>query len=129
MSNNENVPAETPTPLFTGKTYDRLKALVQVVLPAFATLYLALASTWGLPASGQVAASATAVAAFFGVLLGISSKRYNANSETEKVNGTMLVSTNDDGGTLVTMVLNEEPEQTIALDRVVFKVVRERLVE
>ena len=33
----------------SNKTYDVLKFLVQMALPAFGTLYFTLASIWGLP--------------------------------------------------------------------------------
>lgn len=59
------------------KVYDVLKFIAQIVLPAAATLYFALASIWGLPYAEQVVGTITAVDAFMGVLLGISTASYN----------------------------------------------------
>lgn len=67
--------------LITGKTYDRLKYLAQIVLPALATLYFALAGIWGLPATEQVVGTIVAVDTFLGVVLQLSSTAYNKEIE------------------------------------------------
>jgi len=59
------------------KTYDVLKWIAQYFLPALGTLYFALASIWGLPFGEEVVGTITAVDAFLGVLLGISTVQYN----------------------------------------------------
>lgn len=59
------------------KLYDVLKWIVMIVLPACATLYAALSGIWGLPYAEQVPATITAVDAFLGVVLMISSAQYN----------------------------------------------------
>lgn len=58
------------------KTYDILKWIAQFLLPAIGTLYFALANIWNLPHGEQVVGTITAVDAFLGVLLGISSNAY-----------------------------------------------------
>lgn len=60
----------------TNKTYDRLKFIAQVVLPALATLYTALAAAWGLGHVEGVVGTITAVDLFLGSLLGITAKQY-----------------------------------------------------
>ena len=60
----------------SNKLYDVLKWIAQILLPAVGTLYFALANIWGLPYAEQVVGTITAVDAFLGVLLGISSKQY-----------------------------------------------------
>lgn len=66
----------------SNKTYDILKFVAQVVLPAIGTLYLTLGSIWTgvieLPYPEQISATIMAVDTFIGVLLGISSAQYNA---------------------------------------------------
>lgn len=57
-------------------TYDILKYIAQVVLPAMGTLYFALAGIWNLPYAEQVVGTITAVDTFLGVLLKISSDNY-----------------------------------------------------
>ena len=61
----------------SNKTYDILKYIAQIVLPALGTLYFALASIWGLPYGEQIVGTITAVDAFLGALLGISTVKYN----------------------------------------------------
>ena len=63
----------------SNKVYDFLKWIAQIFLPATATLCFALASVWGIPYSEQIVGTITAVDAFLGVLLGVSSAKY-ANS-------------------------------------------------
>ena len=60
----------------TNKTYDRLKFVAQVVLPALATLYTALAAAWGFGHVEGVVGTITAVDLFLGSLLGITAKQY-----------------------------------------------------
>lgn len=59
------------------KTYDILKFIAQIVLPALGTLYFALASIWGLPYGGQIVGTITAIDTFLGAILGLSSIGYN----------------------------------------------------
>ncbi len=61
----------------SNKVYDVLKYIAQIVLPALGTLYFALASIWGLPYGEEVVGTITAVDAFLGALLMISSANYN----------------------------------------------------
>ncbi len=61
----------------SNKVYDVLKFIAQIVLPAVATLYFALASIWGLPYGEQIVGTITAIDAFLGALLGISTATYN----------------------------------------------------
>lgn len=61
------------------ETYDVLKYICQVVIPALGTLYFALASIWGLPYGEQIVGTLTAIDAFMGVLLKISSDQYKGD--------------------------------------------------
>lgn len=61
----------------SNRTYDVLKFIAQIFLPALGTLYFALASIWNLPYGEQVVGTITAVDAFLGAILGISTKNYN----------------------------------------------------
>lgn len=58
------------------KTYDILKFIACVVLPALATLVLAIFNIWGLPYGEQIAGTITAIDAFLGAILQISSGAY-----------------------------------------------------
>lgn len=61
----------------SNKVYDILKWIAMVVLPAIATLYLALAGIWGFPYGEEVVGTIAAINAFLGALLGVSSAKYN----------------------------------------------------
>lgn len=60
----------------SNKTYDVLKYIAQVVLPALGTLWFALANIWGFQYSEEILGTITAIDAFMGVLLKISSNNY-----------------------------------------------------
>lgn len=62
--------------MMSNKTYDVLKYIAQVVLPALGTLYFALAGIWGFPYGEQIVGTITAIDTFLGVLLRISSNNY-----------------------------------------------------
>ena len=61
----------------SNSNYDFLKWVAQILLPAFATLYFALSQIWGLPYAEEVVGTITAIDAFLGALLGISTHFYN----------------------------------------------------
>lgn len=61
----------------TNKTYDILAYIGRIVLPALATLWLALAEIWDLPFGPQIGATVSAVALFLNAVLKISSKGYS----------------------------------------------------
>ena len=60
----------------SNKAYDILKWIAQLLLPAVATLYFALAGIWGFPYGEQIVGTITAIDTFLGVILGISTAQY-----------------------------------------------------
>ena len=60
----------------SNKTYDILKYIAQVVIPAVGTLYFALAGIWSFPYGEQIVGTLTAIDTFLGVLLKLSSDNY-----------------------------------------------------
>lgn len=60
----------------SNKVYDLLKWIAQIALPAIGTLYFALANIWSWPYGEQIVGTITAIDAFLGVCLGISTKMY-----------------------------------------------------
>lgn len=62
--------------MMSNKTYDILKYIAQVVIPAVGTLYFALAGIWGFPYGEQIVGTLTAIDTFLGVLLRISTVQY-----------------------------------------------------
>lgn len=67
----------------SNKVYDILKYIALIVLPALGTLYFALAQIWGLPYGEQIVGTITAVDAFLGAILKISTDRYNRSEDLD----------------------------------------------
>lgn len=63
----------------SSKTYDTLKWIAMVVLPAIATLVLTVFQEWGLPYSEPISATIVAISTFLGVILQVSSKTYSGD--------------------------------------------------
>ena len=61
----------------SNKCYDILKYIALIVLPALGTLYFALAKIWSFPYGAEIVGTITAVDAFLGALLKISTDQYN----------------------------------------------------
>ncbi len=68
----------------SNSTYDLLKYIAQILIPALGTLYFALANIWGLPYGEQIVGTLTAFDTFLGVLLGISNSMYLSDNEVKK---------------------------------------------
>jgi len=66
------------------KTYDTLKWIAQILLPAMGTLYFALASIWGFPYAEQIVGTITAIDCFLGALLGISTMQYKKKESEDE---------------------------------------------
>lgn len=64
----------------SNRTYDILKDIAQIVLPALGTLYFAVAGIWGLPYGEQIVGTIAAVDAFLGAVLKISTHIYNGGA-------------------------------------------------
>ena len=60
----------------SNKTYDTLKWIAQILLPALGTLYFALAGIWDFPYAEAIVGTITAIDTFLGVILGISTYQY-----------------------------------------------------
>lgn len=68
------------------KTYDLLKWIALLFLPALGTLYFALSGIWGLPYGEQVLGTITAVDTFLGAILGLTSNYYKKDGADGKRN-------------------------------------------
>lgn len=67
----------------SNKVYDVLKFVAQILLPAVGTLYFALARIWNFPFAEEIVGTITAVDAFLGALLGISTMQYKRDAELQ----------------------------------------------
>lgn len=57
--------------IMKNSTYDKLKFIAQIVLPAVATLWVAISTIWNLPLADQIEGTITAVIVFLDTLLGL----------------------------------------------------------
>lgn len=62
---------------FTDRTYDILKWVCIIVLPAIATLYTGIAKIWTLPYATEIPETIIVIDAFLGALLGVSTIQYH----------------------------------------------------
>ncbi len=61
------------------KTYDILKYIACIVLPALATLILTVFKIWNIPYGEAIAGTITAIDTFLGAILQIASTQYKIN--------------------------------------------------
>lgn len=100
--------------LISNQTYNVLKQVVTIVLPAIATLYYTLAQIWGLPNPEEVVATIAALTTFLGVFLQIASSSWN-NSEA-KYDGDLVVTgeSPDTGIPNLQMTVKKDPNELAA---------------
>ena len=67
--------------MMSNKVYDVMKWIAMYLIPAVGTLYFALAGIWNFPYGEEVVGTLTAVDTFLGVILGLSTAKYNKQSE------------------------------------------------
>lgn len=61
------------------KTYNVLKWIAMIALPALGTFWFALAGIWGFPYGEEILGTIVAADTLLGTLLGISTMQYNKN--------------------------------------------------
>lgn len=67
----------------SNKVYDALKWVALIFLPALGALYFALAKIWGFPYATEIVGTISAVDAFLGALLQISTNNYNKDNQIQ----------------------------------------------
>lgn len=70
--------------IMKNKTYDILKFIAQILLPALAALWATIATIWDLPLGNQIEQTITAVVIFIDAILGITLAK--ASSDYKKNN-------------------------------------------
>lgn len=71
-------------------TYDIIKRVALIVIPALATFVNAVGIVWGVPYTNEATATITAFGVFLGAALGVSSKSYEPETH-----GNLVVTKND----------------------------------
>lgn len=67
------------------QTYDILKRVALIIIPALATFVNAAGVVWGIPHTNEVTATITAFGVFLGAALGVSSKNYEPETHGDLV--------------------------------------------
>lgn len=101
------------------KQYNFIKFLTVIVLPAFGTLYFALAQIWNLPAGEEILGTLMAIQIFIGAVMGISTRQYEASGA--KYTGEINVEETPEK-TLFSLDLKGAPEDLKTQDEATFKV-------
>lgn len=101
----------------SNKTYDTLKWIAQILLPALATLYFALSEVWVgmLPYPKEVVGTITAIDIFLGALLGISSHNYSGDGE-------IIVDQTNPDKDIYSIAIPDYPETLAEKDQVMLRV-------
>ena len=105
------------------RTYQTMKHLTQVVLPALGTFYFALTQIWNLPLGLEVVGTITAICTFLGISLGIST--YSYNKSDAKYDGRIVVH-EDDHRKNYQLVLKNDPDTLDQFKEILFKVDKEQ---
>ena len=69
--------------LMTNKTYDILKWVCLIALPAISVLLATLGKIWGIPNCEKIVLTINAIAVFLGALIGVSTAAYNQKHDPE----------------------------------------------
>lgn len=68
----------------SNKTYDTLKWVAIIVIPALATLVLTVGKIWGLPYYDNIGATISAIGLFIAAIIGVSSTTYTDEMTEEE---------------------------------------------
>ena len=99
----------------TDKTYDILKRIALIVIPALATFVNAVGIVWGIPYTNEATATITAFGVFLGAALGVSSKNYEPDTH-----GNLIVTKHND----VYADFTAEPSDLKDGDTIILKVTK-----
>lgn len=97
------------------KTYDILKRVALIVVPALATFVNAVGIVWGVPYTNEVTATITAFGVFLGAAIGVSSKNYEPDTH-----GNLIVTKHND----VYADFTAEPSNLKDGDTIILKVTK-----
>ena len=102
----------------SNETYDRLKWITTILLPAVSALIAAIWTLFNLPHGEKIVGVIAAVITFLGALLKNSSANYNGD-------GTLIVdTTSDPSHDIYSIAIDDYPEVLAKKDTVMLKVVK-----
>lgn len=99
------------------RTYDILKWVSLIFLPAISALYFSLGRTWDWPNVEQIMGTIASIEIFIGALIGITTPSHNKT----RIDGIMNVIETDDKKTF-DLSLDKSPESLGEQNEVIFKV-------
>lgn len=102
--------------MFSNKTYDRIKWVAQILLPAIATFWFTISNLWGLPYCDKILGTISAIMLLLGALLKVSTSKYAGD-------GDMVIDTTDPDLDIFRMEVNNSLDSLMNKDSVTFKVV------
>jgi hypothetical protein len=123
-------PPRVPGSFLNDGTYNLLKTLALVVLPAAASLYFGLSQIWGLPHAEKVLGTVSVTETFLGVLLGLSSSRFHTNVAYAKASGAYydgVAEVHDDGseeGPALAIKFNNQAVDIPEKNEIVLRVIK-----
>lgn len=120
MDEDRGEHAAPARPFLSNRTYDFIKFIAMIALPAAGALYFGLAEIWHLPKAHEVVGTVTVVDTFLGVILGISTVRYENSGQ--RYFGQIVV---DDTGdkTVLETEFTRNPAEVPKQKEIIFKVV------
>lgn len=96
---------------FSPRSYDKLKFVAQIVLPALATLWFSIGSIWNLQHTTEIVGTITAVDLFLGLILQLSSTAYYKSGAN--FDGELKTVSREDGSEAVVFDVQNDPETVI----------------
>jgi len=99
------IPEAPKLPFLTDRSYNLMKFIAQIFLPAAASAYFSLSQIWHLPHATEIVGTITVLDAFLGVLLSLSTKWYqNSGAQYDGV-----IEVDDEGGKkMFSLILNSD---------------------
>lgn len=79
----------------SNKTYDLLKWITTVVIPAIGSLYFGLSRFWAVPCPTEILGTLTLVETFMATVLGISNATYKAEQSSKPTIGFSVEDSDD----------------------------------
>ena len=101
----------------TNKSYDIIKWIVVIVIPAVITLYSTLGGIWDFPLVQEITGTLAAIDVFLGVIMKISSATYN-----KEYDGVLHVDTVNDEATDKYLFEVDDLDQLANKDRITLKI-------
>lgn len=102
----------------TNRAYNRLKLILQLVLPAFGAFYFGLAEIWNLPYGTEVVGSLAVINVFLGVIVTTMSNRYWSSDVPYSGD---LVRVDSDNGPVLGVELSDDLNSIMSREMVVFR--------